>query len=187
MVKNPPSNAEDTGSIPSWGTKIPQAAEHLSLHATTTEPAHSRPPALQLEKLPHATTKTGPCTALTKTPLHNKDPVRPKQTNKCTWKNNKIQLSKKINDSYFWAEEMEFSKIYITFCLLVHLFTLYFATPWTVSPRFLCPWNSPGMNTGVGCHFPLQEDLLDPGIEHKSLALQADSLPSEPLWKPILL
>ena len=83
-----------------------------------------------------------------------------KQTNNCTWKNNKVQLSKKINDSYFWAEEMEFSKIYITFCLLVHLFTLYFATQWTVSPRFLCPWNSPGMNSGVGFHFPLQRIFL---------------------------
>ena len=24
------------------------------------------------------------------------------------------------------------------------------------STRFLCPWNSPGKNTGVGCHFLLQ-------------------------------
>ena len=23
-------------------------------------------------------------------------------------------------------------------------------------PRFLCPWNFPGKNTGVGCHFLLQ-------------------------------
>ena len=22
--------------------------------------------------------------------------------------------------------------------------------------RLLCPWDSPGKNTGVGCHFPLQ-------------------------------
>ena len=27
MVKNPPANAGDTGSIPGWGTKIPHAAE----------------------------------------------------------------------------------------------------------------------------------------------------------------
>ena len=27
-----------------------------------------------------------------------------------------------------------------------------FATPWTVPTRPLCPWNSPGKNTGVGCH-----------------------------------
>ena len=32
-----------------------------------------------------------------------------------------------------------------------------FATPWTVAPRLLCPWDSPGKNTGVGLHFLLQE------------------------------
>ena len=26
VVKNPPSNVGDTGSIPAWGTKIPHAA-----------------------------------------------------------------------------------------------------------------------------------------------------------------
>ena len=31
-----------------------------------------------------------------------------------------------------------------------------FATPWTVAPRLLCPWDSPGKNTGVGCQFLLQ-------------------------------
>ena len=30
-----------------------------------------------------------------------------------------------------------------------------FATPWTVA-RLLCPWDSPGKNTGVGCHALLQ-------------------------------
>ena len=33
---------------------------------------------------------------------------------------------------------------------------------------------------------PSPEDLPDPGIEPGSLALQGDSLPSEPLGKPIL-
>ena len=37
MVKNPRSNAGDTGSIPGRGTKIPHAMGQLSLHATTTE------------------------------------------------------------------------------------------------------------------------------------------------------
>ena len=35
-----------------------------------------------------------------------------------------------------------------------------FATPWTGAARLLCPWNSPGKNTGVGCHFLLQ-NILD--------------------------
>ena len=30
-----------------------------------------------------------------------------------------------------------------------------FATPWTVPARPLCPWNSPGKNTAVGCRFLL--------------------------------
>ena len=34
MVKNPPSNAGDVGSIPGRGTKIPHAAGQLSPHAT---------------------------------------------------------------------------------------------------------------------------------------------------------
>ena len=31
-----------------------------------------------------------------------------------------------------------------------------FVTPWTVASRLLCPWDSPGKSTGVGCHFLLQ-------------------------------
>ena len=34
--------------------------------------------------------------------------------------------------------------------------------------RFLCPWDFPGKNTGVGCHFLLQGDLPDPGIKPSS-------------------
>ena len=48
--------------------------------------------------------------------------------------------------------------------------------------RLLCPWNSPGKNTGV-LLFLTPGDLLDPGTEPKSLALQADALPSEPSGK----
>ena len=38
MVKTPPCNAGDVGSIPGQGTKIPRAMGQLNLHATTTEP-----------------------------------------------------------------------------------------------------------------------------------------------------
>ena len=40
--------------------------------------------------------------------------------------------------------------------------------------------DSPGTNTGVGCHFLLQGNLPDPGIQPGSSTLQADSLPTEP-------
>ena len=41
------------------------------------------------------------------------------------------------------------------------------------------PWNSPGQNTGVGSLSLLQGIFPDPGIEPRSPALQADSLPTE--------
>jgi len=49
---------------------------------------------------------------------------------------------------------------------------------WVPLP-FLCPWNSPGKNAGVGSHSLLQGIFLIPfpGV------LQADSLPSEPRRK----
>ena len=37
VVKNPPYNAGDAGSIPGQGTKTPHAVGKLSPHATTTE------------------------------------------------------------------------------------------------------------------------------------------------------
>ena len=30
-------------------------------------------------------------------------------------------------------------------------------TPWTIATRLLCPWDSPGKSTAVGCHCLLQE------------------------------
>ena len=53
--------------------------------------------------------------------------------------------------------------------------------------RLLCPWDSPGKNIEVGCHFLLQEIFpTQAGIESMSPAappLQADSLPTEPPGK----
>ena len=46
--------------------------------------------------------------------------------------------------------------------------------------KLLCPWNSPGRNTGVGSHSLLQRIFHDLGIETESPALQVVSLPSEP-------
>ena len=55
--------------------------------------------------------------------------------------------------------------------------------PWLSPTGLLCPQNSPGKSIRVGCHFRLQGNLPDPGIEPESLALQAVSLPSEPPGK----
>ena len=36
-----------------------------------------------------------------------------------------------------------------------------FATAWAVARQILCPWNSPGKNTVVGCHFLLQSGHME--------------------------
>ena len=46
------------------------------------------------------------------------------------------------------------------------------------------PWDSPGQITGAGSCFPSPEHLPDAGIEHRSPALWADSLPTGPPGKP---
>ena len=57
-------------------------------------------------------------------------------------------------------------------------------TPWTVAPRLLCPWGFSRQEdwSGLPCSPP--GNLPNPGIESRSPALQADSLPCKPPWKP---
>ena len=43
--------------------------------------------------------------------------------------------------------------------------------------RILCPWDFPGRNTGVGCHFLLQETFLTQGLNPGLLHWQEGSLP----------
>ena len=52
------------------------------------------------------------------------------------------------------------------------------------APKYLCPWHSPGENTGVGGLSLLQGNLPNPGIQPRSPPLQGDSLPAEPQGKP---
>ena len=40
-----------------------------------------------------------------------------------------------------------------------------------ISGSSICHWDFPGKSTGVGCHFLLQGDLPDSGIEPRSPAL----------------
>ena len=53
--------------------------------------------------------------------------------------------------------------------------------------RLLCPWDSPGKDTGVGCQALLHRIVPAKGSNAHlpaSPALQADSLPTEPRGKP---
>ena len=59
-----------------------------------------------------------------------------------------------------------------------------FATPGTVPARLLCPQDSPGKNTGVGCHFSSPGIFSTQGSNPFLLHWQADFLLSEPPGKP---
>ena len=53
-------------------------------------------------------------------------------------------------------------------CVVVFSCSVEFNSLWPHdlwSARLLCPWDSPGKNTGVGCHFPPPGHLPHPGIE----------------------
>ena len=69
-------------------------------------------------------------------------------------------------------------------CVLSHSAVSGSLRPHGLQPaRLLCPWDSPGKNTGVGYHFLLQ-GLPDQRIESTSPALQVDSVSTEPAGKP---
>ena len=57
--------------------------------------------------------------------------------------------------------------------------------PWTVATRLRCPWNFPGKNTGVGCHFQPHGIFPTQGSNRSLLHWQADSLPPCHLGFPI--
>ena len=52
--------------------------------------------------------------------------------------------------------------------------------------RLLCPWNYPGKNTGVGCHFLLNGIFLIQGSNPCLLHWQVGSLPLHHLESPII-
>ena len=62
-----------------------------------------------------------------------------------------------------------------------------FLSLWTEPARFLCPWNSLGKNTEVGCHALLQGIFLARGLNQRLLGLlywQTGSLPLAAPGKP---
>ena len=65
------------------------------------------------------------------------------------------------------------------FLLLLHCFSCVqlCATPWTAAHQALRPWDSPGKNTGVGCHFLLQCMK----VESKSEVAQSCLTTSDPM------
>ena len=61
-----------------------------------------------------------------------------------------------------------------------------FVIVWIVAYQVLCLWDSPGKDTGVGCHGLFQRIFLAQGSNPCLLCLlhwKADSLPTEPSWE----
>ena len=59
----------------------------------------------------------------------------------------------------------------------------FFETSWTVAHHFLCPWDSPGQNTGVGCHALLQGIFPTQGLKP---ALAGGFFTSSTTWEASL-
>ena len=65
--------------------------------------------------------------------------------------------------------------------------SVMFVTPWTVAHQAPLSMGFSRQEYWSGLPFPSPGDLPNPGIKSGSPALQADSLPSEPPWKPLFL
>ena len=77
-------------------------------------------------------------------------------------------------------EGLVFTSLWVCLCSVVSV-SLW---PYGLSPtRLLCPWVSPGKNTGVGCCLFLQEIFLNLCL----LYWEADSLPLSHLGNPHIL
>ena len=61
---------------------------------------------------------------------------------------------------------------------------LTLANPWTVACQFLCPWDFPGRNAGVGA-IPVSRRIPNAGIELCLLHLQVGSLIAESPGNPV--
>ena len=77
-----------------------------------------------------------------------------------------------------------FPRLYCCCCLVTSV-VLDSVQPYGLWPtRLLCPWGFSRQEYWSGLPCPPLGDLPNPGTEPRSLALQADSLPSEPPGKP---
>ena len=64
----------------------------------------------------------------------------------------RILLIRGLSEGNFLTED-SYSLRWSSACVLSHFSHVQlFATLWTVVLQVLCPWDSPGKNTGVGCH-----------------------------------
>ena len=112
----------------------------------------------------------------------------------------RIRQSSRVNGKFGEGEEDLFKTMLCLPCPLPMFFVgwaelIQRVVPDSLQPyglwpaRFLCPWDSPGKNTRVGCHALLQGIFPIQGLNPRLLHLlhwQAGSLPLAPPGKPRL-
>ena len=70
------------------------------------------------------------------------------------WGVDVIIFKSHLRECVLWVLELTLPKAFLFSCSVI---SISFVTPSTVAHQTPpCPWDSPGMNTGVGCHFLLQ-------------------------------
>ena len=98
-----------------------------------------------------------------------------------------------LSEPYLWTFIKRFTMILTgehwvkQWVLILFSHISLFATHGLYPARLLCPWDFPGKNTEVGCHFFLQGIFLTQGSNKCLLCplhWQADSLPLVPSGKP---
>ena len=97
-----------------------------------------------------------------------------------------MQSYYRILQSHFWAysqRKLKFEKIHASQCSCMHACQVASVVSDSVRPygqqptRLLCPWDSLGKNTGVGCHFLLQCMK----VKSQSEVAQSCPTPSDPM------
>ena len=85
----------------------------------------------------------------------------------------------KVEENLYWRKVGE----NLCTCVYISRFSHvpFFVTPWTVARQAPLSMRFPMQEYWSGLPFSSPGDLPDPGIEPRSHALQADSLPSEPV------
>ena len=82
-------------------------------------------------------------------------------------------------------DKQDFCGLQYDVLCLVAQYCLTLCDPHVLRPtRLLFPWDSPGKNTGMGCHALLQ-GIFPTQELNQGLPLQADSLPAELPGKPL--
>ena len=74
-------------------------------------------------------------------------------------------------------------------CLVAKTCVTPFVTPWTVAHQALCPWDVPGTDAGVSCHFLLQEIFLtqESNLHWQSPSLASEFFTTKPPGKPLCI